>query len=86
MHWLWKRIHILLAMVLFTEPSIWDNMALHKPAWTSNSVPSFPAIQAVDGDKTTSANTGSAALPFLAVDLQSNMPVGTIALRFALSE
>ena len=61
-------------------------MALHKPAWTSNAVPSSPPGQAVDGDKTTSANTGPAALPFLAVDLQSNMPVGTVALQFALSE
>ena len=61
-------------------------MALHKPVWTSNTVPSSPAIQAVDGDITTGANTGSAALPFLAVDLQNNMPVGTVSLQFALSE
>ena len=61
-------------------------MALHKPAWASNTVPSSPPVQAVDGDKRTSANTGLAALPFLAVDLQSNIPVGTVALQFALSE
>ena len=73
-------------MVLFADPKKWDNMALNKPAWTSNTVPSSPAIQAVDGDIATSAITGSAVLPFLAVDLQSNMPVGTVASRFALSE
>ena len=61
-------------------------MALNKPAWTSTVVPSSPASQAVDGEEATYADTGSAVLPFLAVDLHSNVPIGIVALRFALSK
>ena len=68
---------------MFLESKRWSNIALKQPAWSSVNSSVCPASHAVDGYLTTSGYTGSVALPFLAVDLGSNVSVGFVSLRFA---
>ena len=71
---------------IFTDSKKWTNIALNQPAWASFDSQNFPASLAVDDDVSTIGHSGIVAMPFLAVDLGSNVPVGTASLRFAGSK
>ena len=65
---------------------IWENIAFNQPVWTPYTYSELPASQAVDRDTLTSGHTGYGPMPFLAVDLGSNVPVGTVSLRLVMSK
>ena len=72
-------------MCTLAESKRWSNIALNQPALASIDSSVNPASHAVDDDLVTSGQTGPVPLPFLAVDMGSNIPVGFVSLRFAIS-
>ena len=68
---------------MFLESKQWSNIAFNQPVWASTSSAFSPISYAVDDDVTTNGQTISVELPFLMVDLGSNVPVGIVSLRFA---
>ena len=63
-----------------------ENIALDQPAWAAYPSTSSPASHIVHGNTTTRGDSGVGALPFLAVDLDNNVPVGTVSLLFVSSK
>ena len=78
-------IPVAIMICVLAESKRWSNIALTQPAWSSFNFSTYPASQAVDNDVTTSSQAGPDMLPFLTVDLGSNVPVGFVSLRFAES-
>ena len=83
--WLTTCIPVTIVICMPTESKRWSNIALAQPAWSSFDLSTYPASQAVDNDVTTSSQACPDVLPFLALDLGSNVPVGFVSLRFAQS-
>ena len=74
---------VITVTLMFVESKRWSHIAWNQPTWSSFNSQLNPRSHAEDDDVTTSGETDSVPIPFLAVDLGRNVPIGFVSLRFA---
>ena len=62
------------------------NLALNKPAWTSNNDTTYPSSLAVDGDPETMTRIKGLYRPFLAVDMVDTVMLEGMMLKLQYGE